>query len=107
MDDGPLLLLDCDGDGLLDLLQTKAGANRSAGSPSFQPVLYRNSGSGFVPQADALPPLPISVGAAVAADFDHDGRLDLFLGGRVLARPLPAIAPQRTPCAIPAAASRM
>jgi len=84
VDDGPLLLLDYDGDGLTDLLQTKAGANRSANSPSFQAVLHRNSGSGFTPQPDAVPPLPFSVGAAVTADFDRDGRLDLFLGARVL-----------------------
>ena len=84
VDDGPLLLLDYDGDGLTDLLQTKAGANRSANSPSFQPVLHRNSGAGFTPQPDALPPLPLSVGAAVAVDFDRDGRLDVFLGSRVL-----------------------
>jgi hypothetical protein len=31
-----------------------------------------------------LPSLPISVGAAVTADFNRDGALDLFLGGRVL-----------------------
>jgi hypothetical protein len=30
-----------------------------------------------------LPALPVSVGAAAAADFDRDGKLDLFLGGRV------------------------
>jgi enediyne biosynthesis protein E4 len=84
LDDGPLLLLDYDGDGMTDLLQTKAGANRSANSPYFQPILHRNSGTGFTPQPDALPPLPLSVGAAVAADFDRDGRLDLFLGARVL-----------------------
>jgi hypothetical protein len=85
VDDGPLLLLDVDGDGLADLLQTKAGANRSAGSPYFQPVLYHNGGTGgFAPLADALPPLPFSVGVAVAADFDRDGRLDVFLGSRLL-----------------------
>ena len=84
VDDGPMLLLDYDGDGWVDLLQTKAGANRSASSPAYQPVLHRNSGSGFAPQPEALPPLAISVGAAAAADFDRDGRLDLFLGGRVL-----------------------
>ncbi|AOS43596.1 FG-GAP repeat protein [Lacunisphaera limnophila] len=84
VDDGPLLLLDADGDGLPDLLQTKAGVNRAANSPYFQPVLHHNSGAGFTPVPDALPTLPLSVGAAVAADFDRDGRLDVFLGGRVL-----------------------
>jgi enediyne biosynthesis protein E4 len=84
VDDGPLLLFDYDGDGLTDLLQTKAGANRSASSPSFQPVLHHNSGTGFTPQPGALPPLSMSVGAAVVADFDRDNRLDVFLGARVL-----------------------
>ena len=84
LDDGPLLLFDYDGDGLADLLETKAGVSRPASSADYQPILYRNSGAGFSPVPDALPPLPISVGAAVSADFDHDGRLDLFLGGRVL-----------------------
>jgi hypothetical protein len=31
-----------------------------------------------------FPPLPISAGAVAAADFDHSGRLGLFIGGRVL-----------------------
>jgi hypothetical protein len=84
LDDGPLLLFDCDGDGLPDLLQTKAGVSRPANSPDYQPVLYRNSGAGFTPQAGALPSLPSSIGAAAAADFDRDGRLDVFLGARVL-----------------------
>jgi len=47
-------------------------------------VLYLGSETGaFTLAADALPVLPLSVGAAVAADFDHDGRLDVFLGARV------------------------
>src|SRR5206468_1784282 len=34
--------------------------------------------------AGTLPSLPVSVGAAVAVDFDRDGRPDLFIGGRVV-----------------------
>jgi hypothetical protein len=84
LDDGPMLLFDANGDGRADLLQTRAGTNRAANSAEFHPVLHLNEGGGFAPSAEALPPLPISVGAAVAVDFDRDGRLDLFLGGRVL-----------------------
>ncbi len=86
VDDGPVLLFDADGDGRADLLQTKAGINRPVGSPDFQPVLYHNeaNGGGLVPVPSALPPVPASIGAAAAADFDHDGRLDVFLGARVV-----------------------
>jgi hypothetical protein len=51
----------------------------------YQPKLFLNDGhGGFRPAAaDALPALPISAGAVVAGDFDHTGRLGLFLGGRV------------------------
>lgn len=84
LDDGPVLLFDADGDGDGDLLQTRAGTNRNLHSPEYQPLLHLNNGGAFAPSPEALPPLPSSLGAAVAADFDRDGKLDLFLGGRVL-----------------------
>jgi hypothetical protein len=86
LDDGPVLLFDADGDGREDLLVTKGGNALPAGSPEYQPKLLLNDGhGGFRPaQDDALPPLLSSVGAVAAADFDRDGRLDLFIGGRVL-----------------------
>jgi hypothetical protein len=95
LDDGPVLLFDVNGDGSNDLLQTKASVSRPRGSPEYQPKLFFNDSHGTfrAAPADALPSLPISVGAAAAADFDHDNRIDLFLGGRVIPGEYP-LAPQ-------------
>jgi hypothetical protein len=86
LSDGPVLLFDAHGDGMSDLLVTRAGSGQAAGSPEFQPRLFLNDGYGVFRAAssDSLPPLPISAGAVVAADFDRSGRLGVFIGGRVL-----------------------
>ena len=86
VDDGPVLLFDADGDGRQDLLVTKGGNALPAGSPEYQPKLFLNDGVGIFRPArdDALPPVTISAGAVAAADVNHDGRLDVFIGGRVL-----------------------
>ncbi len=95
VDDGPLLLFDATGEGRADLLVTAGGASPPAGAPEYQPRLFLNDGHGhFRPAPDGtLPPLSISAGAVCAADFDRDGRLDLFIGGRVSPGLYPA-APQ-------------
>ncbi|HVT73592.1 MAG TPA: FG-GAP-like repeat-containing protein [Lacunisphaera sp.] len=83
-DDGPVLLFDADGDGRNDLLVTRGGNSLPDGAPEMQPVLLLGTGRGFTPApAGALPPLALNVGAVAAADFDGDGGLDVFLGGRV------------------------
>ena len=86
VDDGPIAALDADGDGDLDLLVTRAGTRRPANHAAYQPLLLLNDGSGTFRAAgpEALPALPLSVGAVVTADFDRDGRTDVFLGARVL-----------------------
>ncbi len=95
IDDGPLLLFDATGSGREDLLVTKGGNALPAGSPEYQPKLFLNDGhGGFRPAPDdALPPLLTSVGAVTAADFNHDGRLGLFIGGRVLTGQYPLSPP--------------
>ncbi len=85
IDDGPVLLFDANGDGKNDLLVTKGGNTLPAGAPEYEPRLYfGDEQGGFRPApADALPPLSMSAGAVAAADFDHSGRLGVFIGGRV------------------------
>jgi hypothetical protein len=83
--DGPILAIDADADSDLDLLITKSGVAAPAGDPSYQPRLWLNDGRGLFTAADSalLPSLPLSVCAAAAADFEHSGRLGIFLGARV------------------------
>ena len=86
INDGPVLLFDAQGDGKNDLLVTRGGNSLPAGAPEYQPKLFLNDGhGGFRPAPDGvLPPMLINAGAAAAADFEHNGRLGLFIGGRVL-----------------------
>ena len=93
VDDGPLLLFDATGGGREDLLVAAGGASLPAGAPEYQPRLFLNDGHGhFRPAPEGtLPQLSISAGAVCAADFEHKGRLGLFIGGRVSPGLYPAV----------------
>jgi len=93
VNDGPVLLFDSRGTGHADLLVTRGGVAQPADSAEYQPKLWLNDGESHFTAAatDVLPALPISVGAVATADFDHDGKLDLFIGGRVVPGEFPKV----------------
>jgi hypothetical protein len=83
-DDMGLLLFDADGDGDLDLYVAAGGYEHAPNSPAYQDKLYINDGKGnFTLDTTALPRNLTSKSCVRAIDYDRDGRLDLFVAGRV------------------------
>ena len=82
-EDGAALFFDCDGDGDLDLFIGGGGNMSMPGSRELQHRLFINDGKGnFQLSANSFPINQDNIGVAIAYDFDHDGDLDLFVGGR-------------------------
>lgn len=74
---------DCDGDGDKDLFVGGGGNFADANSSFYQNQIYLNDGKGnFSLKPGAIPMTNTNCGAAVAFDYDSDGRLDLFIGSR-------------------------
>ncbi|MEO6719028.1 MAG: VCBS repeat-containing protein, partial [Ferruginibacter sp.] len=86
------VLFDSDGDNDLDLLITGGSPEFGIHSSFNQPRLYNNDGKGnFTLNADALPKQINDITKAVTvADYDGDGDIDIFIGGRLLPQKYPA-----------------
>jgi hypothetical protein len=89
-EDWGALFFDANGDGRPDLYVASCGYRLAPVSRLLQDRLYINQGGGrFVRDSQALPAMPTCTASVAAGDFTGDGRLDLFVGGRLTPRNYP------------------
>lgn len=82
-EDTGALMFDADEDGRIDIYVTGGDYRSYRQDEYYQDRLYLNTSQGFI-KSDALPQMRISGKCVKAADFDGDGDLDIFSGGRIL-----------------------
>lgn len=82
--DEGVLVFDANGDGKPDVYMASGGYQFNAGNINYQDRLFINDGKGnFKEDTSALPKNYTSKLCVRAFDYNNDGKLDLFVSGRV------------------------
>ena len=89
-EDTGALFFDGDNDGDIDLYVVSGGHDPSKNQFYYQDKLYLNTSRGFVKATNSLPTMNTAGKVITAADYDNDGDLDLFVGGRNIPGSYPA-----------------
>ncbi|MBM4178208.1 MAG: hypothetical protein FJ211_02605 [Ignavibacteria bacterium] len=92
-EDIDVALVDVDGDKDLDLIVVTGGSEFETDDVELNDRLYLNDGKGnFVRKPEELA-TAVAGSCVVASDYDSDGDVDLFVGGRVVPGRFPELAP--------------
>jgi hypothetical protein len=82
-EDVAVLFVDVDNDKDLDLIIGPGGNNNEVNSRELQVRLFKNDGKGnFEIDANAFPNVSMNISVIAPNDFNHDGKVDLFVGAR-------------------------